>query len=187
MPKIDPATFRQFHWFAVRTMPQREFVAETLLDKAGYCVFNPVEMVERRLNRYRKITEAQPRAMLTSMLLCGFEQSVPPWFTIFQIRPVVGVLGVDGGPIEIRHKAIERMLRLTGKLGDLRNRVVADPEPEPIIVGENALITGGPFDGFSGEVVACRNRRALLLLQLSHADILSGPIEVPVGMLSRVS
>lgn len=179
MPTIDARTFRQYHWFAIRTLPQREFVAEMLLDKAGYCVFNPVEMVERRLNRYRKVREARPRPMLTSMLLCGFDDAVPPWFDIFRITPVAGVLGVDGAPIEIRHAAVERLLRLSGRLGRLR------AEPEAVRVGEIAKFDSGPFIGFCGEVVAIRNKRALVLLGLEHADILQGPIEVPMGILRR--
>lgn len=164
-------------WYALRVQPSREMVAEVLLLRAGHIAVCPVEMVERKLNRYKQIKAEFPRPLLTSMVLVGFD-GAPPWYHLFRIKLVLAVIGSGGLPRVIPHKAVRRMMRLSGGAAGVR---LPDFVPR---AGARATVSDGPFSGLSGVVEECTNRRARVLLELDGVAA-QAAIDVPIELLAE--
>lgn len=182
---------RRRRWYALVTAPKREFIAALLLGRMGLLVVNPVELVERRLNRYRKVTGRRPRPLLTSMVLCGFDPEVdldvagvPPWLHVLNISVIAGVVGMRGVPVPISADAVLQLDAASGRQGQLRRPPLpARPAFVPR-VGQTVRFVDGMFRGYEGRVIEPANENVRVQLGLLGKE---AEITVPVEMLLPAS
>lgn len=164
-------------WYVLKTLPQRESAAEVLLGEMGLVAFNPIETVQVRANRRstgKSVT--RERAILTSMVLFGHPSESVPWFEIFKLSCVTGVIASDGRPALLGPKAIRHLLRRSG-----RRAITRRP---PVVANARASVISGPFTGWEGKVVELHDHALRAIIELDGAF---GPIDMPIEALEGIA
>ena len=133
-------------WYAFRTPPMKEFVAEEVLNRRGHDAFVPVEWKWRRGPPPRRIRQRVKCPMLVRYVFVGFGAR-PPWYDLSKSPVIQGVVGLDGAPARIAQESIDYLRRLSGThvphMRSYNPRRSFSP-------GDEAQITGGPFAGIGG-------------------------------------
>ena len=157
-----PSEPERYVWFALMTQPQREAEAARALSRAGYAAFNPTEIVMVRANRKRKFKcHERERAMLTSMVLAGFEgrmcqrrvgdelvnvlRADVPWLHILDLERITGFVGIGQAPAPVPLMNVISLRARCGHRGDTRNWT-----PD---IGAVVEVAYGAFEGQQGTVV----------------------------------
>jgi transcription antitermination factor NusG len=91
-------------WYALLVPPQREFSAAETLHRRGIPTFCPYDVVFRHksLIAKRKGLPKEERRfpIMPRYVFAGFA-GTPPWWHLFQIPLITGVVGLNGTPLKI--------------------------------------------------------------------------------------
>ena len=138
-------------WFAVHVWPGQERLARDGLKDAGFSTFLPVRTFWNA-SRFR-VRRQLERPLLTAYLFVGVDLggvrrlANDDWSRIANIDGVIAALGDASGPLRV---PIENLVQLAGELvaGDY------DETRSTFDAGQTVSIEAGPFQGFSGVVIA---------------------------------
>lgn len=159
-------------WYALTTPPQKEFVAQTILERQGLRTFIPVRREWRRRNKYTKKKELRAFPIGSRYVFVGFEPGRNLWFDLFQLsrpgsaRIITGVIGMGMEPRQLRtDHVVDLMRRLGGGLNapDVQRYMLSNKE---FHIGELVEIVDGPFSGMVVPVTEVRGTQAKVLLEL---------------------
>lgn len=163
-------------WYAFRVPPQKEFVAKEIMRRRGYNAIVPIEIKQCRPNRYAKRKEPKEYPMLLGYLFIEVPQRVP-WYDLFRYRIVQGVVGMGGRPTTIPEAAIGSLMEKSGT--DIPH-VYAKNTRTSFGVGDDVVVTHGPFCGFEGKVEKIKGAKARAVFNgLGIVD----SIDIPLDML----
>lgn len=189
-PVPFPSEPERYVWFALTTQPQREAEAAQALSRSGYAAFNPTEIVMVRANRTLKFKRRErERAMLTSMVLAGFEgrmcqrqvgdelvnvlRADVPWLYVLDLERITGFVGIGQSPVPVPLGNVLSLSARCGHRGDTRNWSPA--------LGAAVEVAYGAFEGQKGTVVELADGKARVAL-FGVNGLFSGhvePLEVP--------
>jgi transcription antitermination factor NusG len=156
-----------FPWFALRTHPKHEHVAERGLQVQGFETYLPVHSVRRRWSDRVKILET---VLFPGYVFCRFRwQDKLRAVTSPAIRSIVSV-GRDPLPVEKSELDAIRAVIASGRPVDLC----------PYLrVGEQVRITHGPFTSVRGVIVRARdNWRVVVSVEALGCSV---SVEVDAG------
>lgn len=88
---VDP------QWYALRVMPQREYVAAYLLRKQGCATFIPTEVRSHKRSSYAKGNADFAVPIIPGVVFTGFP-TPPAWYDILRNDLILGPVGMDGKP-----------------------------------------------------------------------------------------
>lgn len=139
-------------WYAIQTNPNCEARAELGLLERGFVAYLPREVRWHRPTRRGKAAPERVRKARPLMIgylfvgMCGL-QSI---YAVRQVDGVRAVVGVNGSPVQIPDRTIQKLL-------DREERGFFD-ETRPVRgkhkAGDKVTITTGPFADRMGEVLA---------------------------------
>lgn len=96
---IEPG---EAQWFALRVLPQKEYVAAYLLERQpGVWAFVPTEPRFARRTRYGKGQVEYARPELPGLVIARFEGE-PIWYNVMRNNLIVGPLGRDGEAFRLK-------------------------------------------------------------------------------------
>lgn len=84
-------------WFALRVMPQQEYVVAYLLRKQGCATFTPTEIRSHKRSSYSKGKADFATALIPGLVFAGFPGE-PAWFNVLKNTLILGPIGMDGKP-----------------------------------------------------------------------------------------
>lgn len=167
-------------WYAIRTPPQKEFVAQEILTQRGVVTFCPADKRWRRQNRYTKEKQLISYPMVVRYVFAGFIPGVPAWFNLFQLPCIQGCVGINGKPMKLDHAAMEGLLRRYPN-------GIQRPKEEKYMrthaeykAGDLVRICDGPFDGMIVPVHELKGRDAYVFMDLFGAQ---HKIKIDAGLL----
>ncbi|GHE70097.1 hypothetical protein GCM10019059_32390 [Camelimonas fluminis] len=167
-------------WYALRVAPQKEFAAQEILSRKGVTTYCPSDRRWRRPNRYVRAKELRDFPLVPGYVFAGFPPGTPLWFDLFSINIIVGCVGINGEPRQVRGDAMERMI------SKFRNGLTR-PDAEQFMqthaefeVGQTVVISTGPFDGMEVPVVGIVGPNAKVLIQLFNSTM---EVEFPANIL----
>lgn len=167
------------YWYALYVRPQKEFVAQIILERYGVTTYVPVRRDWRRRNKYTKEKRLTSYPLAPRYVFAGFPPGIPLWFDLFNLPLISGVVGIDDVPMRLKTPDVVSLLRKHP------NGVVAPKEQKHMqtgkefAVGDNVEVVGGPFDGMKAPVTSIKGSRAKLVL----LDGIVGEIEFPLEVL----
>jgi transcription antitermination factor NusG len=140
-------------WYVLRTQPQKEFAAETILRKLGVSVFVPSEPKYPRVKRGSRARNknAQPKyyPFFTSYLFARFDDGIP-WHRLERLHVITGVVGFDGQPLRLPEDEVEILLAMSGQSVPYRKA----PSPHKAFqVGDEVEVMEGMFTGRTVPIV----------------------------------
>lgn len=175
-----PAQWWMLNWFLLSTMAgQEQHTARHLFD-AGIAAFCPVELVERRSNRYtRNVRATVHRPILPAMIAVGFGAGTPPWLHLLgpsgvrdeRFLDLCGVLSINGQPLQLSPMAVKWLVdnhRRRGRKGGYDAKI-----------GNIAMVSNGQFAGVFGEIVRRKMGDATLEV-ISQIDVNVEPVHITV-------
>lgn len=133
-------------WYALRTPPQKEFIAQEILSRKGFEVFLPVEMRLRRKTRYCKARVLKPFPMLVSYLFVKAEDGGLRWRDLFNMSCVQSVVSFDGEPYAIEQTKIDELEQLAHNQQPANQHRYLYTHNE-FEEGDEVCIAEGPFAG----------------------------------------
>ena len=150
------------HWYALRTVPQKEFVSELLLRKSGHHAFVPTETKLRRKHAWSKERVAVPYPMFTGYVFAGFRQK-NPWYELRRYNVITGVVGSDGRPQQLNGEAVQHLMRVSGVAVPFSRSI--NPH-RSFRIGDTVEVVNGPFRGNMVKLRGITKRKARILLEL---------------------
>lgn len=84
-------------WYALRVLPQKEYVAAYLLRKQGVRTFVPTETRFLKRTRYAKSSVEFAVPIIPGCVFAGFD-GPPAWYDVLKNTLIVGPEGMDGKP-----------------------------------------------------------------------------------------
>jgi transcriptional antiterminator NusG len=167
-------------WFAVRVMTGREIsVKNSLVDENIEAVV-PMRMGPEYRRRGRVIPAKSMPAM-TGYVLVRFMPSDEAFLGIRSVDYVVDMLGGCASPHRVSNKEVSRFMALADEGG-------LDWERPTVIFrrAEKVKISEGPFSGFHGEIITCRNDgKGDAVVEINLFSSLT-PVLMPLAMLEKV-
>jgi len=159
------------HWYALTTMPRREFEAADSLTRRAFDAYVPMVKNYCRANRYVKRQTLRSFALMPGYVFLASPHAYPEWHRALTARFVRGVISVDAEPTRIP----------IGQMEGLSDREAAgeftawDAERwmrrgHEFSVGDVAEIVTGPLSGHSAKVVEIGEGEAKLLLNIFGAE-----------------
>lgn len=157
-------------WYAVRTPPPREFVAEEILEKFGYAIICPVLGKKMRVSRHTKKRRDIEVPLLPSYVLMGFKGD-PDWHKLFSFgrrqNLVVAVCGFGGEARVIP----ERSMNWIARMMHTANVDVVDAQEhglghQGLAPGDRADVLAGPFQGHVVKIDELSGSRVTCLVEL---------------------
>ena len=163
-------------WYALQSVPMKEFAAFTALRRHGMTGFLPVEYRWRRHNRWtrRRMRVAYPMFVGYLFVQCDGEL---PWMTLLEIDAVRGVVAFDGKPAPIADSAMRGLMRVSGVSVPHRASVNTHRSLRP---GDLAMIAAGPFRDRTVTIEQIDKGKARIFLDLFGVV---RPIDVPLEHL----
>ncbi|HEV3042191.1 MAG TPA: UpxY family transcription antiterminator [Candidatus Angelobacter sp.] len=152
-------------WLALQVRPRYEFIAASILRSKGYEEFLPVYTVKRKWSdRTKKIVAP----LFSGYVFCRMDSSIN--FPMVTTPGVIRIVGTRRGIGFIEDEEIEtiRMAERSGR------------EVEPwtyFQVGDRVQINEGPLTGLQGILVACRNKRRLVV----SVSLIQSSMAIEVG------
>lgn len=159
-------------WYALQVPPQKEFVAQTILNKKGIDSYVPARKEWRRRNKYTKTKELRAFPVAPRYVFAGFPRRIPLWFDIFNLPVINGVVGLNGEPLIIPYKHTAKQPGLRGIMDKWPNGIVAPKEQKymhthgEFKVGDTAEVLDGPFEGQRVPVVEIKGGDAMVHMLL---------------------
>lgn len=96
-PVLAKGSGDEAQWYALRVLPQKEFLVAYLLRKQGVRTFVPTETRFRRRTRYVRSKTEFAHPVIPGCVFAGFDGS-PAWFNVLKNRAIIGPEGMDGHP-----------------------------------------------------------------------------------------
>lgn len=84
-------------WYALRVMPQREYVVAYLLRKQGNATFIPTEIRTHKRSSYSKGKAEFAVPVIPGIVFAGFPGE-PAWYNVLKLDLILGPIGMDGKP-----------------------------------------------------------------------------------------
>lgn len=84
-------------WYALRVLPQREYVVAYLLRKQGFATFVPTEIRSHKRSSYSNGKAEFAVPLIPGYVFTGFP-SEPAWYDILQNDMIIAPEGMDGKP-----------------------------------------------------------------------------------------
>lgn len=171
------------HWYALRAPANKEHATAQILTRRGYLCLVPSETKFRRANRYAKRKREITLPIFPRYCFVGFPTNPPPWYDIFSLPLVQGVVSVttDGEPSQMKLSAIQHLVRVYGQ------QPLRAPRPEQFMhtkrefkEGDEARIVEGAYADRTVKVDRIRGHMAEIMLPLFGADM---PVKVPLALL----
>jgi transcription elongation factor/antiterminator RfaH len=164
-PSLDDFSPRSVRWYAVQTLPQREFGARAQLEAQSYRIFLPCHLKTVRHARKLKTINAPffPRYLFVQLDL-----SRDRWRSINGTFGVASLIMDGERPMPVPVGIVEALqARLQPDAASAHN--------DDLQVGQSVEVMVGPFANLAGELESCEGKtRVRVLLQL-------------MGSLKRVS
>jgi hypothetical protein len=91
MRDIDP------QWYALRVVPQKEYVVGYLLRRSGMATFIPTEIRSHKRTSYAKGKADFAVPLIPGIVFAGFP-SAPAWYDVLSNGLILGAIGADGVP-----------------------------------------------------------------------------------------
>lgn len=179
MDKVELAV-SDYHWYALRVPPQKEFVAREILKRKGLSTFLPVERVWRRRNKYTKVKDLRQLPLMPRHVFTGFPKHATSWFDVFKLPVITGVVGVNGEPKQMDKAGMTRIMRLYENALDAPKVQKHMATHQEFAEGDPVQIMGGPFDGMVVPVVALIGAHAKVLISLFGGE---KPVDIPIAHL----
>ncbi len=107
-----------FQWFVLRIRVGREKMVDRVLTRRGFATFKPDQKVYRYANgaaRRRKLKHERTYPLLPGYLFIGLTTYTPTWANVFDLTPVLSVIGSAGVPQIVRPDALKRLMRRYGR------------------------------------------------------------------------
>lgn len=159
----------RLHWYALRTPPQKEFIAQELLTQKGLVTYCPTDKRWRRRNRFQKQKELIGYAMIPRTVFVGFEPGIPLWFDLFRLPCVSSVIGINGEPKRLDNQGMSNLITKYAN-GIQRPKEEQHMQTgKEFSAGELVRIVSGPFEGIVVPVHEIRGREARVFLDLFGA------------------
>ena len=156
-----------FNWFALTVVPQKEFMAETILRRLGVAAFVPVEYKWPRASRKRKRSniELQPRAypLFGSRYVWAGFSDVLPMHQLHQLHIITGVVSVADKPAQFPAPAIEYLMQQSGV--NIPWRWATNPH-KSFKSGDVVEVVQGPFAGHTLPIQKINGNFATVLFDL---------------------
>lgn len=158
-------------WYAVRTPPLKEFVAEQILWSRGYAVICPVLGKKMRASRYAKRKRRDIEVpLLSSYVLIGF-RGEPDWHELFSFGRrqglVTAVCGFNGKAQVIPESSMKWIARMS----QTTNVNVIDAKNYGLGAGnfrrgDRADVISGPLSGHTVRIDELNGQSASCLIKL---------------------
>lgn len=87
-------------WYALRVLPQREYVVGYLLEQRGISTFIPTDIRTHKRSTYSKGKAEFAVPMIPGIVFAGFP-SAPAWYHVMRIGLITGAIGADGVPARL--------------------------------------------------------------------------------------
>jgi hypothetical protein len=176
------ASARCLDWYALTVEAQKEFHASVILRRRGYTTFLPTRQDWRRRNRFVREKEPMTYPLIARCLLVGFRiEAVPPWFDLFQLSLVRGVIGFDGAPRTVPQISVIDLVDRFGanhfRAPDCQKWIRTHHE---FSIGNAVEVVEGPFAGHRTKVRDIKGLRADVLLELFNSK---QPVKIPLDHL----
>ncbi len=153
-------------WYPIRVTSQKESVAALLLKEAGVATYLPSIHKLRRFNRIDRRRRWVPTPLFPTYLFVGFTTVPEPWWRVFEVRLVHGVVGSNGHPRAVSeaemacvYEHVEADLAKVAKHGGAQDKY-ALPKIEP---GDRVKLVLAGIE-FRPKVERVRNRELRLIL-----------------------
>ncbi len=88
------------HWYALRVVPQKEYVVAYLLRRQGVRTMVPTETRWRRRTRYQKSKTEFANPEISGCVYAGFDGE-PAWYHLMRNSLILGVEGMGGVPYRL--------------------------------------------------------------------------------------
>ncbi len=145
-------------WYPVYTTPRAEKKVHARLQEKGIESYLPLQRVLKQWTDRKKWVEEPFFRSYVFVHINILDQA-----SILQVPGVVRFIYFSGKPAAIRDDQV-RLLKI---LTTSNEHFIATQEA--FGVGESVEITGGPFAGFTGELIACKGQR-LLIIRLTEIN-----------------
>lgn len=156
------------HWYALQTPPQKEIVAQIILETRGVEAYLPVREEWRRKNKYTKEKQLRQFPEMPRYVFAGFDPGFSSWrHWLHRIPVITGVVGLDGEPrrIVFEGDGLAHMMRA------YPNSTYVAPKEQKYMhthqefsVGDVVEILDGPLAGRELPVVSIRKSSAIFRL-----------------------
>lgn len=153
-------------WYALRTPPQKEFVAQEILTQRGLVTFCPQDKRWSRPNRFTKLKTLKPYPVVNRYVFVGFRSGAPLWFNLFQLPCIQGCVGINGRPMKLDHAAMERLLRVYPNGIQRPTKEDYQSAQAEYKTGDMVRICEGPFDGMVVPVIHLKGNEAIVFMEL---------------------
>ena len=144
----------EWHWYALRVAPGREFAAKAILRDEGHDVFVPLKHIRKAHQLY-----ARPR--LPGYIFVGANGSGIPWADIMRFSMIVGVVSFNGTPLALPGWDMHWLVRRHESLTAYRKRTLSRRQRNHL--SRPLRIVTGPYQGrvvrmlpLNRETVLCR-------------------------------
>lgn len=182
-------------WYLIYTEPNCEYTAAYWLQRQGFMTFLPEYRARRRRRRDPSFTVELP--VFPSYLFVGQGVGEGRFKTIEDQRGVLRLVGVGGAPLRVPDAVIGELRAATknqqfiedDKRGGVRyvRQGVTAAELARVKLGDDVLVTDGPFASFIGHVVRIGGRGELgVLLDLFNKKTLVRFSEMQVQPVQTV-
>jgi transcription antitermination factor NusG len=108
----------EFQWFVLRVMTGRESMVGGCLKRRGFATFLPRQKVYRYANgaaRLRRRKHERSYPLLPGYVFVGLSPETPTWAGVFDLTPVLCVIGRDGVPTVVAVRALEKLVARYGR------------------------------------------------------------------------
>lgn len=168
---------RNVVWYAVMVPPQKETVAEVILNRLGIDAFVPLTYRYRRVNSRVKVRKYLPYVMASRYVFVGFQQQLIPWHRLFETGIVRGALGHDGAPIALPPYTMRSLFLNSGEEDARQSAVRLN---RGIVSGDTVVIGAGPFKGRRVVIEGIDRDKAAVVVEFLNQAV---KVEVSLGDL----
>lgn len=162
-------------WYALRVLPQREFVVRSVLRRRGIEAVLPTRTKWIRANRHRK----GEKKLVSRVLLVGYVLARLPlpieWSRLRRIHIITGILGMNGAPLALPQEGVTRLLRESAK-HDAKPEQRAMPTNRTYAGGDEVEMLDGSLEGAPLTVIEVSEGVAKVL-----ADFLGAPRRMSIA------
>jgi transcription antitermination factor NusG len=145
-------------WYALCVLSGHEFEVERLLGQRGVATYVPTWRGKVRQAHQRRAREVC-RAVWPGYVFARV--GLGQWPAVRAPLAVVGVIGVDGVPLVIPAREVDRV-RADEAAGAFQPRQEAARAQTTVRMGDTVTVYGGPLQGLAGTVRAVTAKRALI-------------------------
>jgi transcription antitermination factor NusG len=167
-------------WYVVLVPPQKEILIERLLGICNFPAFVPIQFRWRRVNSHQKVRRFVPYVMASRYVFIGTDDGEFPWARLLQLGLINSPLMFEGRPVWIPRDTMRGLFETTRETEDRQTAVRVN---KSVVVGDEVLITEGPFRDHVVKVKGIERGRARAIVELFQT---AHEIELDMGTLEPV-